>query len=220
MLYYRAEISLPKIENESEFFTYHVDKKNLLSLDISVFDRADTSLPSFGIISNTGKIEFIDNDPNVSISQYANLGLLKDNLNVNVYLVNSQTKKEKKQGFMFTSSWGYNSDTKTVSVSLKDRLQDWQNIDLVMPVYDIFTGATANAYNKFIELSAKAPVSYGERVSIDEKTEEHLKSIPDNIIYFSGGSRWNTWNRFCIATQTHLYSDEEGVVRLVYNGGN
>lgn len=218
MIYYRAEIYLPKIGSDGEFETYHIDKSNLLSLDVSIFDRADITLPSFGIISNKGTIEFIDNNPTFSVSRYANLGLLKENANVNVYLVNSRTGKQKKQATMFTASWGYNNDSKTVSVSLKDKLQDWQSIDVSMDAVDVSQNITSTAYSLYLELKAKTP--NGSLFLIDTNTENHFKSIQDKVVYFEGGSLWSVWSRFCLATQTHIYSDEEGKIRIIYRGGN
>ena len=49
-----------KIESIYLGATIEIDKRNLISFESSLFDRADYKLPSYGVISNSGNIEFND----------------------------------------------------------------------------------------------------------------------------------------------------------------
>jgi hypothetical protein len=221
MIQYSATIYLPKKSNEGEFSRYLVDNQRLISFEISIFDREDINYPSFGIISNTGKLEFIDNHVDISIREYAELQLLKENLRTDCYLQNTRTGKEEKQAEMFTSNWHYDAENKICSVDLKDNLQDWQNINITLDKIDVSKETKSDAWSLFLKLQSKTP--NGEKFFVDEETEQHLKSLQDNIVYFTGGNLWNVWNRFCFATQTHIFSDiynSNSVVRIKYNGGN
>ena len=58
----------------SETEVIEVDRRNMLGVDCSIFDRSDLKLPSFGIISNTGSLEL--NDGLGEILYFAENGLL------------------------------------------------------------------------------------------------------------------------------------------------
>jgi hypothetical protein len=225
MIYYEAQIKLPSTSGSGEVL-YSVDRGNIVSLDVGISDRSDNSAPSFGIISNTGRIDFIDNK-SVSILQYAKSNLLKSNFEVKCFLKNSQIKindepKSETVATMLTSSWSYDTEDKVVSVSIKDFLEEWQEIEVAGTTPEIeadFSGNALSLYKDLIFLAT--PDKYRSLFQdLDSHTEEHLASIQDNIGAIEPSTLWGVWERFCIATQTHLVVGSEGKIVVRYNGGN
>ena len=87
MITLSAEIGIPGNEN------YIVDRRNILSIESANLSRSDIKLPSYGIISNTGNVEFVDY--NGKIKEYAEQGVLNQGgSDVRIVLTNHNTKKE------------------------------------------------------------------------------------------------------------------------------
>ena len=222
MIYYEAEITLPKKEGSGTII-YKVDRRNLISLDISVADRSDFNAPSFGIVSNVGNIEFIDNKKDASILEYAKLGLLKENLPVSCFLVNSITNKREKQAAMITSSWAYDAESKRVSLSIKDFLEEWQDIGVESLKLDVsrqHNGSFLTIYDDILKQTPEKYKGSNGKFVLYGNTVTHISSLKDNIGLFDAGNLWNVWDKFCRASQTHIFVNEEGNVVVNYNGGN
>lgn len=225
MIYYEAQIKLPSASGSGEVL-YSVDRGNIVSLDVGISDRSDNSAPSFGIISNTGRIDFVDNK-SVSILQYAKSNLLKSNFEVKCFLKNSQIKingepKSETVATMFTSSWSYDTEDKVVSVSIKDFLEEWQEIQCEDSLTDITSTSTFSAYDDYLDIrETYTPSKYRSFFEgLDDSTKEHLQSIVYELNVLNGGTLWSVWDRFCVATQTHLFVNNEGKIEVKYNGGN
>lgn len=225
MIYYEAQIKLPSTSGSGEVL-YSVDRGNIVSLDVGISDRSDNSAPSFGIISNTGRIDFIDNK-SVSILQYAKSNLLKSNFEVKCFLKNSQIKikdepKSETVATMLTSSWSYDTEDKVVSVSIKDFLEEWQEIQCEDLLTDITSTLQLSAFVNYSDiLQVYTPPKYrGLFEELDDSTKEHLQSIVHELNVLNGGTLWSVWERFCVATQTHLFVNSKGKIEVKYNGGN
>jgi hypothetical protein len=70
--------------------TIDIDYRNLIALNRSITYRGDNKLPSYGIISNTGNLEF--NDLTGEIRDYAEQLLLTSDLKVEITLKNTLKK--------------------------------------------------------------------------------------------------------------------------------
>ena len=100
-----------------------INRRNIISLESSIFDRSDLKLPSFGIISNTGNIEF--NDLDGEIKDYAERLLLQSGLSCEIRLNNTLVDGASELvAEMETDQWDYDNDNRVVSVSIKDDLEE------------------------------------------------------------------------------------------------
>lgn len=197
-----------------------IDKRNLISCNISIFDRGDMVFPSFGIISNGGEVEFIDIDGQVL--KYSEALMLTKDLYMTFYLVNTITERRKEIGTYNTAVWDYDPDNKTVRVSLKDLLEDWQNINVESVSYDAKNSKT-KTFRWFYEyLHDKTPTQYRmlSFSSLDDKTKSILENCEIQYPLLYSGSLWAQWTKLCEACQLHIYINNEGQTVCRYNGGN
>ncbi len=204
--------------------TINIDKHNLISLNREIFDRSDIKLPEYGIISNTGSLNF--NDLDGEIKDYVSNGYLSNDLKVQITLINTLTKKQEKIGEFQTDNWDYDNDNRNVSVSLKDDLEEWQDIEIVGIDYDvrkpfaiISEGKMSNLY---IWLYKKTPSGY-EMLSfeeLDEETKNVLENTRLEYPILKIDSLWNQWTKLCKVCQLHIYKNNSGRTVCKYNGGN
>ena len=156
--------------------------RNSLSIERSIFDRADITMPSWGVISNSGKLSFVDTDG--SIRQLAEQRLLKSGMAVTLSLGNTLKNSTAPVGNFLTEDWSYDNDDHRVSVTLKDELVKWQNLEIKGLEYDItqndLTAAYMTAkdvYNYLREQSvALGFASVAEFLELDENTKSYLQN--------------------------------------------
>ena len=199
-----------------------IDRRNLISISRSIFDRSDLKLPSWGIISNAGNIEFTDLDG--EIRDYAEQLLLESGLKCEIFLNNTLANAQEKIGLFETDEWDYDNDNRVVSVSLKDDLEEWQDINVAEISYDprnpehnpfkwlyekLWAITTAN--NNYDMLSFD---------KLDESTQDILSNTYIQYPLLESGSLWQQWTKLCEVCQLHIYKDNNGVVVCSYNGGN
>lgn len=200
--------------------TIIIDKRNIKSLQTNLTDRANNRLPSFGIISASGTIEFLDT--NGEVQDYANAMLLQKGLNVEVYLNNTIKKVKQSQLNFQTSEWQYDVYNKIVTVSLKDNLEDWQNINYNGFYYNHISSKPMNGQELYSKLYNATPSKYKMKTfdELDIETQNHLKNLYIKYPFMESGSLWTSWDKFCIMFQTHIFKDNEGYTTCKYNGGN
>lgn len=191
-----------------------INRRNIQSIERSVFDRADTSMPSFGIISNAGSIDFIDF--NGEVKDYAEQQILKSGLDVKIYLNDTLTKVSEVIAKLKTADWNYDSYNRAVSVSLKDTLEQWQEIPFEGYRY---TGESKTAYKIFEYLKSKTPNTY-EFAPLDTTTDYVLKEFDFEFPNIKSGSLWSAWNTFCEAMGMYIYMDRNKVIckTIIYQG--
>lgn len=199
----------------------NIDYRNLISISRSIFDRSDLKLPSYGIISNVGDIEFNDNDGEVL--DYAEQLLLQKGLSCEVYLNNTLVEGAKEKiGSFQTDQWNYENDSKVVSVSIKDDLEEWQDIYVEGISYDPRNTAEMPFSDLYKKLWGITNPLYQMRAlsELGEETEMHLRRTYMKYPLLESGSLWQQWQKLCEACQLHIYKDSDGIISCRYNGGN
>ena len=196
-----------------------INKRNLISLNSKINTKSSDKLPSWGVISNSCSIDFIDRDG--EIYDYASLNLLKKGVEVTFYLKNSISKKEQEIGTFNTDEWNYDNDTREVSLTLKDDLEEWQNIVIdglsVNPNEDNeLDGADIYYY-----LYDKTPNKFNmvKFSQLDGKTKHKLIATTIKYPVLKSSSLWSAWQKFCEVFQCYIYKDFEGKTVCSYNGG-
>lgn len=197
-----------------------INQRNIIALESEKTDRADMKLPSWGIISNRGNIEF--NDINDRFLGYANLGVLEQGAPVEIFLNNTLAQAYTQIDVLETDEWDYDNDNKTVSVSLKDDLEEWQDINVEAINYDP-RKPESKPFKWLYEYLWGLTNPLYPMSSFDE-LDEITKSILNNtyIQYplLEAGNLWEEWDKLCQVCQLHIYKNGNGVVVCEYNGGN
>lgn len=203
-----------------------INYRNLISLNRSINYRGDNKLPSYGIISNIGNIEF--NDLNGEIRDYAEQLLLTSDLKVEVNLNNTLTDTQEKIGIFETRDWNYDNNNRKVSVSLKDDLEEWQNIQIQGFGYDprepfkiIADGKMSNIY-KWLQDKTITPQKYEMLAfdDLDEKTKFILENTTIDYPLLENGSLWEQWTKLCEVCGLYIYKNNEGKTICTYTYGS
>lgn len=213
MITLTAEIT---INNE----TIILDYSRITSINVSIFDRSDLSKPSYGIISNSGNMEF--NDYDSKFLEFAHNGLLTADLPVRFFLTNTKTKKQKKIAEFETVSWDYDSDNKVASVSLTDGLEKCQNIWIKGIRYDPLSHYTIPMSNLYQELRRNAPSAYKliPYDQLDAKTRYILNFTYIDFKILKDGNLWEQYRKMCEVCGLYIYKNAEGKIVCTYTDGS
>ena len=178
-----------------------LNNKRIISISANIFDRSDITRPSYGIISNTGGLEF--NDFDSEFLNYANQRLLTSDLPVSIFLNNTLYKTTRQQiGKFQTRSWNYDNNNKRVSVSLKDDLEEWQDISINGISYNPIYNETNSMSYYYRILHSKTPVKYQMLTfaELDDKTKLILNDTTIQYEILKDGSLWEQWRKICLAS--------------------
>lgn len=179
--------------------------KEIISVNLGGQSKTDSSLPSWGIKSNSGDIELFD-AYNV-IENMSSKGFL-ENCCLNVYLDINNKKTQIGQFYISTAN---KSERKhQTRLEFQDVLISWQNIQ--MPEIP-FGQSTISAYNFLLSVMKK------NRIVWDANTESYLKKIVLSKPYLSAGSFWEMLNKICELSMSYIYCNREGTPIIKSNGG-
>lgn len=202
---------------------------NSVSMEGNIFDRADTTLPSWGIISNSGKIKFIDSDGQIRSAIEKNL--LKERTKIVLSVSNTVKGTKSNIGDYYAKNWDYDNNNFNVTVDFGDELQNMQDIQAEPYVYDLTTeGYSITAKDLYDYIQAYTVNIQADTVNkrfnmatfeeLDSNTQAHLSAITIPIPYFEQTNLWNVWQNFCEAFQTHIFKAKNQKIVCVYNEGN
>lgn len=208
-----------------------IDYRNLISLNRSITYRGDNKLPSYGIISNTGNLEF--NDLNGEIRDYAEQMLLTSDLKVEITLNNTLADTHEQVGIFETRDWDYDNDNRSVSVSLKDDLEEWQDIQVQGFDYDprkpfkiISDGKMSNIYRWLQGQDENGNYRTPEKYQmlsfeqLDEKTQNILENTTIDYPFLENATLWEQWQKLCEVCGLYIYKNNEGKTVCTYTYGS
>lgn len=201
--------------------TIDIDRRNLVGIDETIYDRSDLKLPSYGVKSNMGNLSF--NDLDGEIKDYAEQLLLGSDLNVNIYINNTLNKKSELVGVFKTDTWDYDNYNRNVEVSLKDDLLEWQEINMPRINYDPNNPTHQNFEWLYRQIYAFTVQNGYDMLSFDELDEQTQSVLTNNYMqypFLEPASLWAQWDKFGKATLTHIFKKGNGKIVCKYNGGN
>ena len=186
--------------------TFVVDKRNILSLESEIRDRADVDKPSFGVISSGGRLTVKDH--NKILLDYATIGMLTEGVAIRVFLNNTVTKHSKQIGIYYIDDVHYDNDNRSVSVSYNDGLEDLQNIT-VLP--DPIVKSQSMRQILVNVLSNHLPL--GSIFEITEIADERLSKTVCQYPYFdTERSLWYYISQVCTICGLFAYKNDQGVL--------
>lgn len=190
-----------------------IDNRNMISLDRTIMDRSDISKPNWGIIANSGNIEF--NDLGGEIKDYIEQQLLKSDLSVYLEIKNTLVENKVEQvGKFATDKWTYDNNNKVVSVSLKDDLLQWQEIQVsAMPLRNQMTMKAL--YDYLVNLSSGWTFE-----PLDTQTLAMLTNTVCSYPYLENGSLWSQWNKLCEVCGLYIYKNNDNNIVVSYEFGS
>lgn len=192
------------------------DRRNLLSLESEIRDRSDIKLPSWGIFSNGGNLSF--KDTNSRFLGYANAGLLKSGIKVEIFLNDTISKRKEIVGTYYTADWEYDNDSRSVSVSLKDNLENLQEV--LFEGFNETYETNNNKNGKRISLKQVFEPVLNKIKSIgfyvDEKSQaillEKLENLYIDFPHLKEGNLWSQIEKFCKILNMRVYKKNDNSV--------
>lgn len=187
-----------------------LDDTNLLDFERTIMDRSDIKKPSYGIISNTGSLSFIDKDGEVA--DYIAQQIISSQNIVSVYLENTETSAKEQIAYFNTQQWSYNNSQSLVNVQLKDDLEEWQDINVPAINYipTVSTSQTAEWFYRY--LHDKTPSKYNmlSFEELDEQTKAVLSGTTILYPLLESSNLWSEWNKLCQLCFLHIYKRSDG----------
>lgn len=190
-----------------------INRKNLMSFNSDITDRGNISKPSYGIISNNANLTFADFDEKALdlITQK----VLHSGIEVEVWLNNTDSGKREQICLMETRELSYDNENRQVQLSLKDNLEEWQEIN----IKKMQLRNTMTAFEIYEYLKSKTPRKY-EFVELDNDTEMILKQTTISNPYIEADTLWEQWDKLCQLCLLHIYENNAGKVVVAYDNGN
>ena len=191
-----------------------IDKQNLISISHNIIDRSDIVMPSWGIISNSGKIEFVDYSG--EIKQLAKLNQLSTNLPVTITLKDTLNNTKLDYTNFVTRKWNYEPNSREVSLDIGDKLLSWQDIVVKVKQYNSTTQKGVSGKDIYNELYLQTPSSFNLLTfdELESSTQLRLESLEVPIYISNDTTLWGAWNTLCVAAFAHIYINHKGETKF------
>lgn len=192
---------------------FDIDEDKMIGCEFELNEKADPTLPKFGVISNDGSLEFRDYDG--KFLELIEQGRLHEKKQVSFYLENTYDRTKQEISTFLSNDVSYDDDSRTATISLVDNLVAWQDIKDVR-IYLQKNKTMKDVYDALVDLSA--PLGY-EFADIDNDNEfsdlkSYLMSITLGYFFLKSDSLWAQWQKFCEATGLYLYINKENKIVL------
>ena len=193
--------------------TETLDKSALESVNSEIKTKFDQNTPSFGISAGTGSITF--KDINKKFIDYSRSGLLTPNKNVEIYVKDTISGKEQIVGKWLSKEWNYNSDDFSVSVSLKDNIEELSSVETNGSIdsLDVFTRKYGNEILDF--LKSLTPDKF-EFETTNSEVSAILSNIYFNLPYIPKNNLWGLFQEFCEVCMIQMSKNREGKLSFKY----
>lgn len=186
----------------------HIDGSNLISYEDAVTDRAKINAPSYGIVSNSARLSFIDN--NNDVMDLAQRKLLINNLEMTAKVTDTKNKITQKLATLYTDKWNYDANSKIVEVTVKDPLERLQDIPAPIINFNPVSSPEYSMKQIFEGLQAETVRCGIDMVTFDDLPIDARDILEKTIVpylYFDEGSLWQKWNNFCEVNSLHIFWD-------------
>lgn len=201
-----------------------ISRRSLISFNREVFDRDNAERLSYGVISCGGSLKF--NDYDGTYKALAERLALNSNVTFTAFLVNTLSKKKREIiSYMKCANWNYDNQSRSVSVTLKDDLEEWQDIQVEGFSYDPRNPSKVLPNKSMADLykwlHKKTPSKYYmlSYDQLDGTTKGILSSTTIPYPLLESGNLWAQWNKLCVACALHIYKNSRGDTVCAYTDG-
>lgn len=189
--------------------TIVVDEKNLDSFTYSLYDREYNDEPSYGVVSNSGTLSFVDSTG--EILDHITNRMLTNELSVKVNVLNTLNNKKELFISTKTSQWEYDNNNFIVTISLQDELEELQNYTFVgIPCNESFMFASTIYDSIVSEIPERFGVPYYNNLSDSVKNKIGYSSILNP--YMQSCSLWDALDGFCKTFGLRMYKHKQQIV--------
>ena len=190
----------------------HIDGSNLISYEDSTTDRARINAPSYGIVSSSARLTFIDN--NNDVMDMAKKKLLVSNLEMKAKIIDGKNKISQNLSTLYTDKWNFNADSKIVEVTFCDPLKRMQEVPITVINFDPvaspeYSMSAVFDFLRYETLNCGIPIITFQE--LPEAAKNILQKTIVPYLYFDEGSLWQKWNDFCEVNSLHLFWDVDRV---------
>ena len=209
-------------ETNSAYNDIKINQKNLMSFNSDITDRANVQQPSYGVISNSASLTFSDFDEKV-LDLISNR-VLHSGIKVEVFLNNTDSGAIEQICQMQIRELSYDNDNRRVQISLKDNLEEWQDINVSGIGYYLPNGEAIGetiAEWFYVKLLKETPEKYNMQ-SVEELDIETQNILYNTFIKYptlEEDTLWNEWQKLCELCLFHIYVNNQGKTVCKYNGG-
>ena len=189
---------------------YLVDSSNMISLESEVTNMSEIERPSFGLVAGSGLLKF--NDIDGDISDFISLRLLTSDQKIVISIKNTITGKTEKLGEYISDKWSYDNSNMSISVTLKDKVINSQNISVV-DFYPNMGHLSQDPTYLYTELYSVSP-SYMKNINIGN-INSFFERFTVNNPYLYDDTLWGEWGKVCDAFLLHYYRNKDGKMYIM-----
>lgn len=191
--------------------TIIVDEKNLDSFTYSLYDRENNDEPSYGVVSNSGTLSFVDSTREVL--DYITNRMLTKELTVSVNVINTTSKNNKTELFISAkaSQWEYDNDNFVVTCQLDDQLQDLQDYSFPGIPYNRESIQADVLYDEIVSY-APAYLNIPTFSQLSAEVKNKLLEYDVDYGYAESSSVWDALDGFCKTFGLRLYKKNDNIV--------
>lgn len=196
-----------------------ITQKNLESFSSNIMDRQSAEYPTYGLISNSANLSFYDFDE--SALDLIITKVLHSGAHVSVWLGDDETGVSEQICEMEIRELSYDNNNRKVDITMKDNLEDMQNINVLSIDYDPRNPQVQTAewyYRKLYDLTISRNkynmLAFNE---LDDTTKSVLSETVIQYPLLESGSLWDSWDKLCQLCFLHMYIDNENRVVVKYS---
>ena len=181
--------------------TIVVDEKTLDSFTYSLYDRASNDEPSYGVISNSGVLSFVDSTG--EILDYIQMKIILKDSQVEIYAINTITQKKELFVKGIIGEVSYDNDNFVVEVTIRDIIEKLQTTNFNLPFAESIGIETI-----ITQINDVMPSNI--TVKFDAETASNIQNMLDSGIknvYFDTGSLWDFLQNLCTTFNLICYSE-------------
>ena len=196
-----------------------ITQKNLESFSSNIMDRQSAEYPTYGLISNSANLSFYDFDEealDLIITK-----VLHSGARVSIWLGDDDLGTSEQICEMEIRELSYDNNNRKVDITLKDNLEDMQNINVPAIEYDLRYPKSQTGewyFQKLYEITAGLNkydvVSF---FGLDIETSDILTNTVIEYPILESGNLWDSWNKLCELCLLHMYIDNNNRVVLKHS---
>lgn len=204
---------------------------NLISFDTEIMETSNMDLPSYGVISNSSSLTV--SDTSEQILDLITQQQIHSGNKVTMYLLKEDNENSSSGGSgsngsngdgwqkqiceMYINDLDYDNDNKQAIISLKDIIEQWQDINVEPINYDPSNPHTETAkyfYDYLYEITD------GLGFEFEPLDNDTLKVLNETVIDFpllDGADLWTEWDKLCQACLLNIYVNNMNKVVVRHN---
>lgn len=208
-----------------------LDYNQITAISREMRERSDISMPSWGILSSGGSLDF--NDYDGEFLDYIEQNILKSGVEVTINLNNTLGGKTQSGEWVISEQIAkyyiddvdYDVNNKIVSLSIKDNVEKLQNTKFDFSDFECnplhYSSKTfPELYEMIRDQVEDNGVEMMQFSSLGSNEKTHLQGMTMTVpLIFEDESIWSCIEKFGVATGGHFYINSNGVLIYRYNGG-